>query len=187
MRNNRFKVLRCLVVLLAACIANICAAQEESGPPPISPEMQARWAITDGPDDVYIRVSEPLDEWRHYCLDIPGNNDDFVGVQLNVHTCKEGMQHRDTIFSYERTASGDLYMPDYDLCIEPVAQEAESPIQLANCTGDMRQKWDFGNDQIRPMANSGLCLTLSSIPGELTSGGLAYPTGYMSRGWKSVV
>ena len=181
MRDNRFRVLDYLAVFLIAAAASICAAQEEPDQEPMPAEMQARWAVTDGPDDVYIRVSEQLDEWRYYCLDIPGNNDDFVGVQLNVHTCKEGMAHRDTIFSNDRTASGDIYMPDYDLCVEPVAQEAGSPIQLANCTGDLRQKWDFGSNNISPLVNSGLCLTVSSVGGELTSGGLAYPTGYMSR------
>lgn len=180
MRNSRFRVFDCLAVFFVVCVANICIAQEELDQEPMPAEMQARWAVTDGPDDVYIRVSEPLDEWRRYCLDIPGNRDDLVGYQLNVHTCKEGMWHRDTIFSYERTMAGDLYMPEYGLCVEADAQE-NSTVHLANCSGDMTQKWDFSEAMVRPQANSDLCLTLSPVEGVLTSGGLAYPTGYMSR------
>ena len=181
MRNNRSTALHYLIIFLVAFVANICAAQEDEEQPPISPEMQARWAITDGSDDVYIRASEALDEWRYYCLDIPGNNDELAGVRLSVHTCKEGMQHRDMIFSNERTANGELYMPDYDLCIEANNQEVDSFIQLANCTGNTAQKWDFSNDNISPLANSDLCLTVSPDPGELTSGGIRYPTRYIAN------
>ena len=185
MKNNKSMALLYQIIFLVAFVANICAAQEaveqHLEQPPISLEMLARWAITDGPDDVYIRVSEALDEWRYYCLDIPGNSDELAGVRLSVHTCKEGMQHRDMIFSNERTANGDLYMTDYDLCIEANTQEVGSFIQLAKCTGNSPQKWDFSDENIRPMTNSDLCLTVSPDPGELTSGGVRYPTRYIAN------
>ena len=179
MKNNQVGLSHVLVGFFVAGVVSICRAQGDI--PPISAEMQQRWAITDGADDVYLRVSEPLDEWRFYCLDIPGNRDNLLGIQLNIHTCKEGMWHRDTIFSYERATVGDLYMPEYDLCVEASSPEADSTLHLAECAADEMQKWDFSGPNVRPMANPDLCLTVSSIPGELTSGGLAYPTGYKSR------
>ena len=179
MKANSFGVLRFLVGFFVACFVSISAAQDEI--PPISAEMQERWAITDGADDVYLRTAEPLDEWRFYCLDIPGNRDDLAGIQLNIHTCKEGMWHRDTIFSYERTAVGELYMPEYDLCVEASSGEPDSTLHLEDCATNEMQKWDFADQNVRPIANPELCLTVSSVPGELTSGGLAYPTGYKSR------
>jgi len=177
-RKNWTRPQQYLFVLLTTFIAATCVAQEEI--PPISPEMAARWAITDGPDDVYIRVAEPLDEWRYYCLDIPGNRDELIGRQLNVHTCKEGMWHRDTIFSYQRTTEGELYMPEYDLCVE-TSGEKDAIVFLTHCSGEITQKWAFNDTQIKPQANDQLCITLSSVEGVLTTGGLPYPTRYKSR------
>lgn len=169
------------IVFLTLLVVNNSTAQEASEIPPISPEMQARWAITDGPDDIYLRVYEPLDEWRYYCLDIPGSRDQLIGHQMNIHTCKEGMWHRDTIFSYERTAQGELYMPEYGLCIEANSYEPDATLHLQECAANDLQQWDFSDNRVRLAANSDLCLTVSPVAGELTSGGLAYPTGYMSR------
>lgn len=176
-----YKVRRIKLVLGFLCfsLVGLCMAQDEI--PPISEEMKARWAITDGPDDVYLRVLAPLDEWRFYCLDIPGNRENLDGIQLNVHSCKEGMWHRDTIFSRERSELGDLYMPEYGLCVEASSGEPGSTVHLGECSGEQTQKWDFGTSNVRPRANTDLCLTVSEVPGELTSGGLAYPTRFKSR------
>jgi hypothetical protein len=178
-KNRQIPLLKLLVGLILTGWASLSMAQEEI--PPISEEMKTRWAITDGPDDIYLRVLAPLDEWRFYCLDIPGNRDNLDGIQLNVHSCKEGMWHRDTIFSRERTNSGDLFMPEYGLCVEPSSGEAGATVHLGECSGAEKQKWDFSAANVRPMANTDLCLTISETPGVLTSGGLAYPTQFKSR------
>jgi len=168
-------------VLLVTFLSTACSTPERIDSESMSPDVAARWAITDGPDDIYIRVAEPLDEFRYYCLDIPGSRDQLIGHQLNVHTCKDGMWHRDMIFSSERTAAGVMYMPEYDVCVETSGPEVDSTVHLNNCNDDALQKWDFSDGLIRPHANKDLCLTLSTVAGVLTTGGLTYPTGYKSR------
>lgn len=156
------------------------SAQQESVAEAVATRIDMMLTLDDGPDDITIRVASPLDEPRFYCVDIPGNNEQFDGVEMSLHTCKDGMTHRDTIFSASRAAEGELFMPDYDLCLAAYILEKGAPIQLGACTGDSVQ-WQVGSSRITPAGDSELCLTVGAEPGALTRGGKTYPTRYKSR------
>ena len=67
---------------------------------------------------VFLKAFYPLDEPRFHCVDIPGHKDRVnVKRPLLVHTCKEGIWHRDELFDANALMQGHLRMPEYDLCV----------------------------------------------------------------------
>ena len=180
MKFDRQLIFVCLIGFSISLVA--CGnAEEEMDTSSFPPQMQAIMTVDDGPDDIFIRVSSELDDPRHYCLDIPNNDMNPLGIEMFLHTCKEGIRHRDAIFSAARTEESEIFMPDYDLCLEATSVEPGSTVRLANCTGDVTQEWDFSDATIKPVANIDLCLTVSPDAGELTGGGRLFPTRYKSR------
>lgn len=147
----------------------------------MTPTIKKIFTVDDGTDDVFIRTTHTLDEPRFYCIDIPNNDDNPEGIEVWSHTCKEGMSHRDTIFSASKAEMGTLFMPEYDLCLEAESLTAGSNVKLASCSGNTNQSWDIADESIRTGADSTLCITVGAAPGELTRGGKAFPTRYKSR------
>lgn len=167
------------VLFILFCLPTSLQAQAETTM--MSPALEKIFSVDDGPDDVFIRTALTLDEPRFYCIDIPNNDENPEGIELWLHTCKEGMTHRDAIFSLSKAKMGTLYMTDFDLCLEANALTTGSTLKLAACDGNTNQNWEIADNLIRAVANSTLCITVSAAQGELTRGGKAFPTRYKSR------
>ena len=147
----------------------------------ITPRIKKIFSVNDGPDDVFIRTAHVLDEPRYYCIDIPNFDESPESIEMWLHTCKEGMTHRDTIFSLTKAKMGALFMTDFGLCIEADVLSAGSALKLAACNEDANQNWEIVDSSIRAVADSTLCITVNTTPGKLTRGGNAFPTRYKSR------
>lgn len=167
------------VLIILFCIPTLIQAQVDDTK--ITPRLKNIFTVDDGPDDVFIRTTYALDEPRFYCMDIPNNDENPEGIEMWLHTCKEGMTHRDTMFSFSQSKMGTLYMTDYDLCLEADTLTTGSTLKLAACDGNTNQNWDLADNLIRAVADSTLCITVSATLGELTRGGESFPTRYKSR------
>lgn len=167
------------VLLVLLCIPTLVQAGADNLT--MTPTIKKIFTVDDGPDDVFIRTTHALDEPRFYCIDIPNNDENPEGIEMWLHTCKEGMSHRDTIFSASRAKMSTLYMPDYDLCLEAETLTAGSNVKLASCDGNTNQSWEIVDNLIRAVSDSTLCITAGAAAGELTRGGKAFPTRYKSR------
>ena len=117
---------------------------------------------------VFVRIVDPLDEPRGYCIDISGY-DDHINIDnpLQAHTCKEEVSNGDMVFDSARLLNErDLFVPVYDYCAE-AADEAGAHVFIKHCTAGPSQKWALsGNGTITPVSNSGLCLTLGTETAE---------------------
>ena len=64
--------------------------------------------------EVFLKAFYALDEPRFHRVDIPGHRSRVnVARALVVHTCKEGIWHRDEIFDQSAISNGQLKMSEY--------------------------------------------------------------------------
>ena len=98
-----------------------------------------------------------------YCLDIAGGNKNIdITKGLQAHTCYSyrGEIGTDQTFTTSRFANGELYMPDFDVCVTVGSLAAGSAIGLAACEGSELQKVSFtGSGTISMAASPDLCFT----------------------------
>lgn len=132
--------------------------------------------------EVFILADEPLDEPRGLCLDIPGHGDRVdVTRHLVVHTCKRDIWNLDERFSAAAFEDGILQMPEYDLCVAARDPQAGVTVGLESCDGTPAQRWVFAEKELRPAANTALCLTIGPEPSALTPGGQRLPSRHVAR------
>lgn len=131
---------------------------------------------------VFLKAFYPLDEPRFHCVDIPGHKA-RVNVErpLSVHTCKEGIWHKDELFDLVALKQGHLKMPEYGLCIEAAGTKDGAKLTLKGCSQSALQNWQHKNYRLILKAHPDKCLTIGPEPSRLTRGGQRLPSKHMAR------
>ena len=118
------------------------------------------------PANILIRLVDPLDDPDHYCIDVVGFGS---GVQLQqplqAHTCKP-TDNRDEQFTH-RPLTGQLYMEEYRLCLQPDEPVQGSPLYLRECSDSPLQSFDiFADGSIRVGADGSDQFCVAVAPGD---------------------
>ena len=133
-----------------------CGGGAEEVARPDGPAVQA---------NILIRLVDPLDDPDHYCIDVVGFGS---GVQLQqplqAHTCKP-TDNRDEQFTH-RPLTGQLYMEEYSLCLQPDEPVQGSPLYLRECSDSPLQSFDiFADGSIRVGADGPDQFCVAVAPG----------------------
>ncbi|MEM7348816.1 MAG: RICIN domain-containing protein, partial [Chloroflexota bacterium] len=118
-----------------------------------------------------IQLRDPLDEPEYYCVDVPG-----FGASLNLegaltaHTCKPNGE--DELFLINHPATGQLYMPAYERCVEAATGEAGADLYLKDCNDSALQKFSYEDETTLQLDTDAeaLCLSVADEAGEPTGG-----------------
>ena len=133
-------------------------------------------------NEVFLKAFYPLDEPRFHCVDIPGHKSRVNTARpLTVHTCKEGIWHRDEIFDSVALNQGLLRMPEYGLCVTADAKESGAALRLKPCDGSILQRWEHKNFRLFLTEYTNKCLTIGAEPSRLTPGGRRLPSRHLAR------
>jgi len=131
---------------------------------------------------VFLKAFYSLDEPRFHCVDIPGHKKRVdVSRALSVHTCKEGIWHKDELFDLNSSQNGMLRMPAYDLCIQASNALNGAKLILKPCAKSELQSWDYSDYRLTLKAHPDKCLTIGSESSKLTPGGKRLPSRNMAR------
>ncbi len=99
---------------------------------------------------VFLKAFYALDEPRFLCVDIPGHRARVnVARALSVHTCKEGIWHKDELFDRAALSKNQLRMPEYGLCAAAESAAEGAKLYLRECGGSARQTWKYENYRLR--------------------------------------
>ena len=129
-------------------------------------------------DPVFLKAFYPLDEPRFHCVDIPGHKDRVDTARpLSVHTCKEGIWHKDELFAVAALTQGQLNMPHYGLCVAAENARDGAALSLKPCDGTALQNWTYRDYRLTLAAHPDKCLTIGAEPSRLTPGGKRLPWG----------
>lgn len=118
------------------------------------------------PENVLIRLVEPLDDPDHYCMDVAGFGASVrLQSPLQAHTCKPN-DNRDMQFMF-KSATAQLYAEEYDLCMQSETPTAGSDIYLEECLDTPLQKFEIRSDGTIRLAEDGASsLCIGVAPGE---------------------
>jgi hypothetical protein len=131
---------------------------------------------------VYLKAFYALDEPRFHCVDIPGHKARVNTARaLSVHTCKEGIWHKDELFDRAALAKGQLRMPEYKLCVAAESATEGAKLYLKKCDTSALQTWQHVNYRMQLKAHPKKCLTIGPEPSRLTPGGRRLPSRHMAR------
>lgn len=119
--------------------------------------------------NVLTRLVDPLDDPGHYCIDVVGfGSGARFRDALQAHTCKAA-DNRDQQFT-QRTQTGQLYMEEYRLCLQPENLAPGSELYLRECSDSPLQSFDFFGDGTIRVGEAGpgqLCLAVAPGDGEV--------------------
>jgi hypothetical protein len=133
-------------------------------------------------ETVFLKAFYPLDEPRFHCVDIPGHKSRVNTARpLSVHTCKEGIWHKDELFDLTFLKQGQLKMPEYDLCVEASNAQSGANLILKSCNKSPLQSWVHRNYRLILKAYPDKCLTIGPEPSQLTRGGKRLPSKHTAR------
>lgn len=133
-------------------------------------------------ETVFLKAFYPLDEPRFHCVDIPGHKARVNTARpLSVHTCKEGIWHKDELFESAAIKQGLLKMPEYNLCVEAANAKDGAEVVLKPCNGSPQQSWVHQNYRLVLKAHPDKCLTIGPEPSRLTRGGKRLPSKHKAR------
>jgi hypothetical protein len=113
-----------------------------------------------------FQLQADLDEPRGMCFDIPGFRASIdLNIPLQVHTCKSNPDAReDGLFRLNFPQPGNIYNPEYDVCLDTVETVERASVFMRSCTDSVTQKFDWSVDgQLRPL-DTELCLAVSPSP-----------------------
>jgi hypothetical protein len=133
---------------------------------------------------VFIKLVDPLDDKRGFCIDIPGHLQGVrVDMALVVHTCKDGFWNYDERFDDTAfKADGQLKMPAFDRCLAVDQLESGTALQLTACDqANARQGWAHVDGQLRLSAQPKLCLTVADTASEVSRGTRNHPVRHLVR------
>jgi len=119
--------------------------------------------------NVLVHLVDPLDDPGHYCIDVVGfGSEARFRDALQAHTCKPA-DNRDQQFTH-RTQTGQLYMEEYRLCLQPENLAPGSELFLRDCSASPLQSFDFFEDGYIRLGEDGpdqLCVAVASGKGEI--------------------
>ncbi len=162
-------------IVILACGAPATPQSARVANPPVSPSVSsaATPAASIKPEQVFIQLTDPLDEPEFYCVDVPGAG---VGVRLEnalqAHTCKPLETAADELFMFGRPGQGQIYMTAYDVCVEAEEAVKGSSLRLQRCSDSPNQLFSLDNDVIRlnGAGDEKLCLAVDPGSGIPTGG-----------------
>ena len=110
----------------------------------------------------------PMDEPKHYCLDLDGYASTIdTGAPPIVHSCKEGWW-RDGTYKVDYPQPGQIYLPDFDLCLEATSLQGDAAFKLDACSDASLQKFNFREDEkveLRSDSADKFCLAVAEESG----------------------
>jgi hypothetical protein len=129
------------------------------------------------PGEVLVRLTDDLDEPRHYCLDVPGYPYTLDITQhrealwaLEAHTCKTGIPNEhaallDMAMSSAALDEGRLRYARLNACLEVSyvrngAVREDSPVVINPCSTEPKQQIVFAGGRIHPAVDMSMCLTV---------------------------
>lgn len=94
-----------------------------------------------------FQLNDPLDEPRHYCFDLFGFGPRVVlSEALTARHCKnEGWQ--DNTFAADMPEQGQIYSPDYDMCLQAGSHESGAHLFLQACSDSNLQRFVHRENQ----------------------------------------
>ena len=98
-----------------------------------------------------------------------------------VHTCKEGVWHKDELFDIAAIKLGHLKMPGYRLCIGAESVQSGAKLKLEDCGRSALQLWHYNNYRLSLKAHPDKCLTIGIEASRLTRGGKRLPSKHLAR------
>jgi triacylglycerol lipase len=111
----------------------------------------------------FLRSSHDLEDPNGYCLDIPG-----FGARLQkegpitTHTCKYDRPGFWVDELFEMTASNQLRLSEYGLCLSANSMQPGADIDIVDCAADRAHAWTMhSGGHVTPADAPGLCMTLS--------------------------
>lgn len=113
-----------------------------------------------------FQLQASLDEPRGMCFDIPGFRASIdLNIPMQAHTCKSNPEAwEDQMFRLNHPKAGNIYNPEYDLCLDTVRTVERGSVFMRACTDSPTQKFDWSvNGELRSIG-TGLCLAVSPSP-----------------------
>jgi hypothetical protein len=99
-------------------------------PPEVS-STPARFPLTAKAGNVFIQLTDPLDEPGFYCIDVPGAGSGVrLESDLQAHTYKPIATAADELFTIDHPNEGQIYMAAHDLCVEATRARKGAPLRL---------------------------------------------------------
>ncbi len=130
----------------------------------------------------FLKAFYPLDEPRFHCIDIPGHKSRVKTERpLVVHTCKEGIWHKDELFYFGSIKKNQLRMSEYDLCVQAESNEDDAKLVLKKCDNSHLQLWEYKNYRLVLKWYPEKCITIGPEASRLTRGGKRLPSKHMAR------
>lgn len=124
---------------------------------------------------VEIFLIDPLDEPRHFCIDIKGYKlKARINRGLQAHTCYsyQGEIAVDQAFDFNKITTSQFYLPSFDVCMEAKSAVASAGLGLKECNRGKLQEfnWDV-TGRIQPINKLDLCLTAAKGKSKRGGGG----------------
>jgi hypothetical protein len=113
-----------------------------------------------------FQLQGKLDEPRGMCFDIPGFRASIdLNIPMQAHTCKSNPEAwEDQMFRLNYPMAGNIYNPEYDVCLDTVKTIERGSVFMRSCTDSPTQKFDWSNmGELRPIGTE-LCLAVSPSP-----------------------
>ena len=121
-----------------------------------------------GTEKVLVHLVNPLDDPGYYCIDVAGfGSGAQIRSALQAHTCKPN-DNDDQRFT-RRPVSGQLYMDEYDLCLQPENLVAGADLYLRECSETPLQAFEITEDGLIRLGGDGpgeLCVAVAPGEGE---------------------
>ena len=131
---------------------------------------------------VFLKAFYPLDEPHFHCVDIPGHKSRVdTSRPLNVHTCKEGIWHKDELFDLAALKDGQLKMPEYGLCVTASSSNDGATLAVKATIQSASLALRKFSPELSLKAHSGSCLTIGAEKSRLTPGGRRLPSRHLAR------
>ncbi|MEM9209316.1 MAG: alpha/beta hydrolase fold domain-containing protein [Pseudomonadota bacterium] len=110
-----------------------------------------------------LRSVSNLGDPSGYCLDIPGFGPRMQkDAPITTHTCKYNRPGFSIDEEFEMTASQQLRLPEFDLCLSAESREPGARVYTIDCGRDAAHGWAIQpGGRVTPLDARDLCLTLS--------------------------
>lgn len=124
---------------------------------------------------VEIFLIDPLDEPRHFCIDIRGYKlKARIDRGLQAHTCYsyQGEVAVDQAFDSSKITTNQFYLPSFDVCMEAKSIVTSAPLSLKECNQEKFQEFNWDDiGRIQPTNKLELCLTVAQGVSKKGGGG----------------
>lgn len=125
-------------------------------------------------------LQSALDARKGYCLDLEGYATiTDTSAPVIVHSCKEGLW-KDGTWRVDYPAPGQIYLPEYELCVAAQSPEDDARVVLQDCSDSPLQRFLFRDDgrvELQASSAAPLCLAVGETS-RPTGGNLRRDTSF---------